>query len=64
MTPAAIHMPLMRYFLWVGAALLLSILVAGAYLPAAPFKDTKELDRSTIRIFADPKPSLARVELQ
>jgi len=51
-------MPLARYFLFVGAALLAMLFVANTYLPKLPMTDvtaTSAADRSIIRIQSDRK---------
>jgi hypothetical protein len=50
-------MPLMRYFVYVGGALLALLLIANAYLPALPAveKSASDVDRSIIRIHSDKK---------
>jgi hypothetical protein len=52
-------MPLMRYFVYVGGALLALLLIANAFMPALPVaeaaRSTAEADRSVIRIHSDRK---------
>ena len=48
-------MPLARYFLLVGGALLLVFLVAGAWLPSLPAGARVEAQRATIRIHSEKK---------
>jgi uncharacterized membrane protein len=48
-------MPLARYFLLVGGALLLVFLVAGAWLPSLPAVERVEAQRATIRIHSEKK---------
>ena len=48
-------MPLTRYFLLVGGALLLLLLVAGACLPSLPVVERVEATRATIRIHSEMK---------
>jgi hypothetical protein len=50
-------MPLMRYFVFVGGALLALILIANACLPALPVAEVarSDVDRSIIRIRSDTK---------
>jgi hypothetical protein len=52
-------MPLMRYFVFVGGALLALLLIANAFMPALPATDaapsTAMADRSVIRIHSDRK---------
>jgi hypothetical protein len=43
-------MPLVRYFLWVGAALLAVLLIANWYLPVLPDAEEARADRPLIRI--------------
>ena len=45
-------MPLLRYFVWVGSALLCLMFLSDAYLPKAPLRDQRDIDHSTIRIAA------------
>ena len=49
-------MPLARYFLLVGGALLVVLLVAGACLPSAPVVEQVETQRTKIRIHTEMKP--------
>jgi hypothetical protein len=49
-------MPLVRYFLLVGGALLLVLLVAGACLPSLPVVEQVEMQRTKIRIHTEMKP--------
>jgi hypothetical protein len=53
-------MPVARYFLLVGGALLSLLLVLDVFLPRAPAKEHVEAVRPTIRIYSDRKPD--RVE--
>ena len=48
-------MPLARYFLFVGGALLLVLLVTGAFLPALPAIERVEAQRAAIRIHSEMK---------
>ena len=48
-------MPLARYFLLVGAALLLVLLIAGACLPLPPLIERVEAPRTAIRIHSELK---------
>ena len=48
-------MPLGRYFLLVGGALLVVLLFAGAYLPSLPVVERVETRRTTIRIHSEMK---------
>ena len=48
-------MPLARYFLLVGGALLLVLLVAGVCLPSLPVAERVEAPRTTIRILSEMK---------
>ena len=48
-------MPLARYFLLVGGALLVVLLVAGAWLPSLPVLERVETQRMKIRIHAEMK---------
>jgi len=48
-------MPLGRYFLLMGGALLMVLLVAGAYLPSPPVVEQVETRRPKIRIHSDKK---------
>jgi hypothetical protein len=50
-------MPLMRYFVFVGGALLALLLIVNACLPALPVADgsAARVDRSVIRIHSDQK---------
>jgi hypothetical protein len=48
-------MPLARYFLLVGGALLLAFLVAGACLPSLPAVEQVDAQRATIRIHSEMK---------
>ena len=48
-------MPLARYFLLVGGALLLVLLVIGAFLPSLPAVEPFETQRTTIRIHSEMK---------
>lgn len=48
-------MPLARYFLLVGGALLLVLLIAGACLPLAPVIERVEAQRTAIRIHSELK---------
>jgi len=50
-------MPLMRYFIFVGGALLALLLIAGAFLPALPVAEGSRstADLSVIRIHSDNK---------
>jgi hypothetical protein len=52
-------MPLMRYFVFVGGALLALLLMANAWLPAAPVTEAAQsasaTDKSVIRIHSDRK---------
>ena len=50
-------MPLLRYFVFVGSALLALLLVIDAYLPKVPdeVRAASEFDRSTIRIHSERK---------
>lgn len=48
-------MPLARYFLLVGGALLAVLLVAGALLPPLPVVDHADSQRTTIRIHSEMK---------
>lgn len=48
-------MPLARYFLLVGGALLLVLLIAGACLPLPPIIERVEAQRTTIRIHSELK---------
>jgi hypothetical protein len=47
-------MPLVQYFLGVGGALLCLMFALDAYVPKAPPREQRELDKSTIRITARP----------
>src|SRR6478752_7083160 len=49
-------MPLARYFLLVGGALLVLLLVAGAWLPSLPLVEQLETQRTKIRIHTEMKP--------
>jgi len=49
-------MPLARYFLLVGGALLVLLLVAGAWLPSLPLVGQLETQRTKIRIHTEMKP--------
>ena len=49
-------MPLARYFLLVGGALLVVLLVAGAWLPSLPVVELVETQRTKIRIHTEMKP--------
>ena len=58
-------MPLARYFLLVGGALLVVVLVAGVRLPSLPVVEQVETQRTKIRIHTEMKPpeaSLTRTE--
>ena len=46
-------MPLARYFLLVGGALLVVLLVAGAWLPSLPVGEQAETQRAKIRIHTE-----------
>jgi len=48
-------MPLARYFLLVGGALLLVLLIAGAWLPSPPIIERVEAQRTAIRIQSELK---------
>src|SRR6187431_3491079 len=48
-------MPLARYFLLVGGALLVVLLVAGAWLPSLPVVEQVETQRTKIRIHTEMK---------
>ena len=48
-------MPLGRYFLLMGGALLMVLLVAGAYLPSPPVVEQVETRQPKIRIHSDKK---------
>ena len=48
-------MPLGRYFLLIGGALLVLLLVAGAYLPSPPVVEQVETRQPKIRIHSDKK---------
>ena len=48
-------MPLARYFLLVGGALLVVLLVAGAWLPSLPVVELVETQRTKIRIHTEMK---------
>ncbi|MBR0713417.1 hypothetical protein [Bradyrhizobium liaoningense] len=48
-------MPLTRYFLVVGTALLALLLLANACLPTPPLQERAESNQVVIRIHADPK---------
>jgi hypothetical protein len=48
-------MPLTRYFLFVGVALLALLLVATAFMPTLPLGEIANSNRPAIRIHADPK---------
>ena len=48
-------MPLARYFLLVGGALLVVLLVAGAWLPSLPVVEQVEAQRTKIRIHTEMK---------
>ena len=48
-------MPLGRYFLLIGGALLVVLLVAGAYLPSPPVVEQVETRQPKIRIHSDKK---------
>jgi hypothetical protein len=48
-------MPLARYFLLVGGALLLVLLIAGACLPSPPVIERAEVQRTAIRIHSEHK---------
>lgn len=48
------YMPLLQYFFGVGTALLCLMFVLDAYVPKAPAREQRELDKSTIRITARP----------
>ena len=48
-------MPLARYFLLVGGALLVMLLVVGAWLPSLPVVELVETPRAKIRIHTEMK---------
>ena len=48
-------MPLGRYFLLMGGALLMVLLVAGAYMPSPPVVEQAETPRAKIRILTEMK---------
>ena len=48
-------MPLARYFLLVGGALLAVLLLAGGFLPSLPAVERAETQRTTIRIHSEMK---------
>ena len=48
-------MPLARYFLLVGGALLLVLLIAGVWLPSPPVAERVEAQRTAIRIHSELK---------
>jgi len=48
-------MPLLRYFLYVGGALLALLILAGTYLPNSPAVETSGPQLPVIRLYADRK---------
>jgi hypothetical protein len=48
-------MPLVRYFLWIGCALLALLLIANWYLPELPAAERTSVDRPLIRIQSEKK---------
>ena len=51
-----LQMPVARYFLLVGGAPLLLLLVTGVFLPSLPAIERAEAPRATIRIHSEMKP--------
>lgn len=56
-------LPVLTYVVVVGATLFASLFVAEAYFPAAPLRETKDIDRTVIRVHAPPTTPLSSVSL-